>query len=83
MGRIKATATIGITRDVLAKVDEEADKLGINRSAFITLCINQYFKNEEAISILNRAQSLWEQVQAMQAQEQFTLYDKEEAVSKG
>ena len=76
MGRVnKQAISIGIANQLLEKVDTSSKELGMNRSAFITMCITQYFKNEEAMSLLAQAKSLYEQARLMEERQQINFYE--------
>lgn len=76
MGRVnKQAISIGIANQLLEKVDMSSKELGMNRSAFITMCITQYFKNEEAMSLLAQAKSLYEQARLMEERQQINFYE--------
>lgn len=79
MARVnKQAISIGIANEILARVDSESKKLGLNRSSFITMCISQYFKNEEALSLLAQAQDLYEQARIMEQRQQMSFYEQTE-----
>ena len=75
----KQAISIGIANQILDRVDAESKKLGMNRSAFITMCISQYFKNEEALSLLAQAQDLYEKARVMQDNMQVNFYEVKDA----
>lgn len=77
----KQAISIGIANEILARVDKESKYLGLNRSAFITMCISQYFKNEEALSLLSQAQDLYEKARVMEERQQLSFYEDKENVS--
>lgn len=71
--RIQRTATIGIAPKLMDKIDAEAQNLSLSRSAFITMCVNQYFKNEEALSLLAQARDLYVEAKAIADNAQLSL----------
>lgn len=44
-------ANISLSDEVMDKVDERAEEMGLNRSAFITVAVNNYFLQEDAMRI--------------------------------
>ena len=46
-------ANISLSDDLMNKIDERAEEMGLNRSAFITVAVNNYFLQEESIRIAN------------------------------
>ena len=44
-------ANISLSDDLMNKIDERAEEMGLNRSAFITVAVNNYFLQEESIRI--------------------------------
>ena len=45
-------ANISLPDDVMQRLDNEAKKYGINRSAYISMTLNQKWENEKVISQL-------------------------------
>ena len=76
--RRNVVTTVSLRPDVRKKLDEEADRLGIDRTAMISLCINQYFRTEEAYNLLNKATDLYEQARQMAEAQQVTLWDSQQ-----
>ncbi len=72
----KTNFSISMAYDILDKVNAECASLGLDRSSFITMAVNQYFKNQEAVSLLSQVQNLWEEIKTKQAEEQITFYDE-------
>ena len=84
MGRdVKKPVSVGFTDSVLQKMDNECLELGMSRSAFLSMCVNLYFKNQEAMSLLGRANTLLTQAQSMQNEMQTNLWEQEVIMSKG
>lgn len=71
--RKKPILTISMSRDNIRLVEAEAEKLGIDRSAMVNVCISQYFRNIEAMSLLAKANDLMEQVKLLQDSQQITF----------
>lgn len=46
-------ANISLSDDLMDKIDKRAEEMGLNRSAFITVAVNNYFLQEESIRIAN------------------------------
>ena len=44
-------ANISLSDEIMNRVDERALEMGLNRSAFITVAVNNYFLQEEAMRI--------------------------------
>lgn len=44
-------ANISLSDEVMNRVDERAEQMGLNRSAFITVAVNNYFLQEEAMRL--------------------------------
>lgn len=76
--RTNIVTTVTLRPDIRAKLDAEANKLGIDRSGMISLCINQYFRSEEALTLLNKATDLYEKVEKMAEAQQVTLWDSQQ-----
>ena len=67
--------TITLRNNIIEKVDEEAQNMGTTRSAFVAMCVNQYFKHEEALQLVQKASDLYEQVRQMADSQQVTLFE--------
>lgn len=84
MGKeVKKPITVGFTDSLLQKVDNECLELGMSRSAFLAMCINTYFRNQEAMSLLSHANDLMYKAQSMQESMQTNLWNQEVSMSKG
>lgn len=46
------TANISLPDEVMNRLDEEARKLGLNRSAYISMALNVKWQNEEVIKLM-------------------------------
>lgn len=42
-------ANVSLSDDIMDRVDERAKEMGLNRSAFITVAVNNYFLQEDAM----------------------------------
>ena len=42
-------ANISLSDEIMDRVDERAEEMGLNRSAFITVAVNNYFLQEDAM----------------------------------
>lgn len=56
--------TITLAPKLFRRVEDEAEELGMNRSAFIALCVSQYFRNVDALRALQSANDLVAKAQA-------------------
>ena len=75
MAGVKTTkVTVTMKNELLARCDEEAESLGMNRSAFVAFCVSQYFKTEEAKELLEKSISMYEQAKAMYDAQGNTYY---------
>lgn len=78
VNRRSLVTTVTLRPEIRKKLDEEAQKLGIDRSGMVALCINQYFRTEEAYNLLNKATDLYEQARQMAEAQQVTLWDSQQ-----
>ena len=44
-------ANISLSDEIMNRVDDKALEMGLNRSAFITVAVNNYFLQEEAMRL--------------------------------
>lgn len=49
----KVKVQISLTDEIKAYMDSEAKRCGLNFSAFITMCVLQYRKQDESILLMN------------------------------
>lgn len=74
------TKQISITMSnmIMEKMETEAKKLGMNRSAFISMCISQYFNLSEAQYMMSQINDLMNRAQAMKDEAQLNLFQMSE-----
>lgn len=71
--------SITMSPAVFQKMEQEAEKLGMNRSAFISMCVSQYFNMSEAQYMLSQMNDLLARAQAMKDEAQFNLFREEDS----
>lgn len=76
--RTSKQISITISPVVLEKLETESKKLGMNRSAFIGMCVMQYFNVSEAQNLMSQMSTLMEKAQAMKDEAQMNLFQLEE-----
>ena len=79
---VKTNISIGMMPSLIKRIDEEARSLGLSRSAFLAVCANMYFRNQEATEMLSRASDLFQKAQELQAENQLNLWNKEIEITK-
>lgn len=55
---------MNIAEPILAKIDQHAEEMGLNRSATITMIASTYFHEREAITGMNKAIKIMQNEQA-------------------
>lgn len=78
----KTSISIGITPSLLNRIDDECLEVGMTRSSFIAMCISTYFRNQEAMALLNNANDLLAKAEQMQNEAQMNLWNAEVAKSE-
>ncbi len=74
MSKTTGVCSINFKPDLLEKIDKEAKSLSMSRSAFLNMCVNQYFRTEEAKDLLAKASELFEMAKSMQDAQGNTYY---------
>lgn len=75
--RVNTVGTsLSMSKEMFEKVEKECKALGMNRSAFIVLCINQYFKSTEALNAVDQLKSVMAQLQDLHDKDQFSLFNQ-------
>lgn len=69
--------SITVTPMILEKMEQECEKLGMNRSAFISMCVSQYFNISETQYVMNQLNTLLDKAQAMKDEAQMNLFQLE------
>lgn len=78
MNKIKDEAVkinISIKRSMFEKIDRYADELGMNRSAFVSMCCAQYINAQEGII---KVQNMIELMKNLNSKIELTQDDKEQ-----
>lgn len=52
LGKNSMTLQVTVSKDVMAKLDSEREKLGVSRSAFVNICISSYFRENDALEMM-------------------------------
>lgn len=73
--RITKTISITMSPALYEKMESEAENLGMNRSAFISLALNQYFKSTEALLAVEKLREAMLQAQALKDESQINLFE--------
>lgn len=71
--RNKPAVTITLAKSVLERLDKEAEELGIDRSGMVAVCINQYFRSNDALQAIQQASDLMEQATLLRDSAQLTF----------
>ena len=79
--RISKQISITLSPVIMEKLEKESKKLGMNRSAFIGMCIMQYFNVSEAQSLLQQMNTMMERAEAMRDEAQMNLFQLQEEKS--
>jgi metal-responsive CopG/Arc/MetJ family transcriptional regulator len=52
LGKNSMMLQVVVSKDVMAKLDAEREKLGLSRSAFVNVCIASYFRENDAMEMM-------------------------------
>lgn len=52
LGKNSMMLQVTVSKDVMAKLDSEREKLGVSRSAFVNICIASYFRENDAMEMM-------------------------------
>lgn len=52
LGKNSMMLQVTVSKDVMAKLDSEREKLGVSRSAFVNICIASYFRENDALEMM-------------------------------
>jgi len=58
----KVRSSITFSPELLEKIDSEADRLGMNRSAFVAMSVNSYFREKKLMGSLPKMLELAKEV---------------------
>lgn len=56
---------VSFEESILKKVDEEAKRMGLSRSAFITVAVNQYFMQIENVNAVSTLKEMIDKVELL------------------
>lgn len=56
---------VSLEESILNKVDEEAKRMGLSRSAFITVAVNQYFMQIENVNAVSTLKEMIDKVELL------------------
>lgn len=80
MARGTIPITITLSPALYEQMNSEAESMGLTRSAFVTLCLNQYFKSTEALHAVDKLQEAMAKLQELQDQAQLNIFNQEEKI---
>ena len=59
------TANISLPNEVMERLDKESKKLGLNRSAYISMALNEKWRNDEVIKVIPELSKLADKLNAL------------------
>lgn len=68
-----AKLTYSTGESILDYIDKTSEEMGLSKSAFITMCVNQYKRQEESIAMTGQFQEIMAQVALMSDEEKKAL----------
>lgn len=74
MARNSIPVTVTLSPAIYEQMNQEAEKMGMNRSAFVTLALNQYFKSTQALYAVDQLKELLAKVEQVKDESQMSLY---------
>lgn len=54
----KARMNIYVTKDLKERISKKSNEMGLDMSAFITIAVNEYLKQEEAVNFIELLKQL-------------------------
>lgn len=74
MARGTVPITITLSPAIYEQMNQEAEKMGMTRSAFVTLALNQYFKSTQALYAVDQLKELLAKAEQIKDESQISLY---------
>ena len=74
MARNSIPVTVTLSPAIYEQMNQEAEKMGMNRSAFVTLALNQYFKSTQALYAVDQLKELLAKAEQIKDESQMSLY---------
>ena len=74
MARNSIPVTVTLSPAIYEQMNQEAEKMGMNRSAFVTLALHQYFKSTQALYAVDQLKELLAKVEQVKDESQMSLY---------
>lgn len=56
---------VSLEESILNKIDEEAKRIGLSRSAFIAVAVNQYFQQMENVNAVSALKEMIDKVELL------------------